>query len=70
MLSVVHISVFLILFVMFYFSASIVRGFITEHSLLKVIPQKKSWGREGGAGILSRQTLCPQILGDYYEARF
>ena len=57
---------------MFYFSASIVRGFITEHSLLKVTPQKKkkSWGWEGGAGILSRQTLCPQILGDYYEARF
>jgi hypothetical protein len=47
-------SIFLILFVTFYFSASIVCGFVTEHSLLKVA-QKKIVGagegrRERGGG--------------------
>ena len=59
-------SAFLILFVMFYFSASIVHGFVTEHSLFKVAPQEKKVGMGGGRGSLSRQSLSPQILGDYW----
>ena len=63
-------SIFLILFVLFYFSTSLVRGFVTEHSLLNVASPKKKKrtscgrGREGGGGSLSRQSLCPQILRD------